>query len=263
MTLSASHISLKLHRRLILDDISVNWNAGLIGLVGPNGAGKSSFLRVLAGLWRASSGDVQLNGRDIHAISAQARATALSLLPSERDISWPLPVGDVVALGRHPHRGAFAEWTEADQAAVETAVTAVDAHHLLDRPISELSNGERARVLLARALAVDAPVLLVDEAIAALDPAHQLQVMEVLSSEAKKDRLVVAVLHDLGLARRFCDQIVMMNSGQIHAQGAAEDVLRAEHLRTVYGIEALVGNEGGQPFVVPVRRVPVTDPEPS
>lgn len=254
MTLELRNISLSLRGRKVLDNVSAAWGGGLVGLIGPNGAGKSSLLRVIAGLWRGE-GEVLLDGAPLSALTPQARAKRLSFLPPERDMTWPLPVRDVVALGRHPHRGSFAPWTESDEEAVEAALDAVEARTLADRPVSAISNGERARVLLARALAVEAPVLLVDEAVAALDPAHQLQVMEVLKAEAEKGRLVVAVLHDLGLARRYCDDLAMINGGKLHAHGTPAVVLTDDNLAQVYGIKALTGSEGGHAFVVPLERL--------
>jgi len=254
MTLELRNISLSLRGRQVLDDVSALWSGGLVGLIGPNGAGKSSLMRVIAGLWHGD-GEVLLDGASLSVLAPQARAKRLSFLPPERDMTWPLPVRDVVALGRHPHRGSFAPWTEGDERAVEAALDAVEARDLANRPVSAISNGERARVLLARALTVEAPVLLVDEAVAALDPAHQLQVMEVLKAEAAKGRLVVAVLHDLGLARRYCDDLVMIDGGKVHAHGAPPEVLTDENLAQVYGIKALTGVESGHAFVVPLERL--------
>ncbi len=253
--LKAETLSLTLKGRTILESVSGEWNHGLVGLIGPNGAGKSSLLRVLSGLWRPSAGGDRHGGTAITALDGPARARRLAFLPPERDMSWPLPVSNVVALGRYPHRGPFAPWSAEDDTAVERALVAVDVRHLKDRPVSELSNGERARVLLARALAVNAPILLVDEAIAALDPAHQLQVMDVLRGEADKGRLVMAVLHDLSLAQRYCDELLLMDHGRIHDRGTPEHVLTPENLRHVYKVEAEFGSVEGQPFVLPARRL--------
>ncbi len=253
--LSAKDVSLSLNKREILSDISLHLNGGLVGLIGPNGAGKSSLLRVLAGLWRPTGGVVSLDGKSISTIGGLARARMLAFLPPERDVIWPLPVGRVVSLGRYPHRGPFAPWADVDAAAVDAALEAVDVSHLKDRLVSEISNGERARVLLARALAVNAPVLLVDEAIAALDPAHQLQVLDVLRGEADRGRVVLAALHDLGLAQRYCDTLVLMHHGRIFDQGPPDEVLTTQNLSEVYKIEVEFGSAEGQPFVIPARRL--------
>lgn len=254
MMLEARDISLHQGQRLVLDSIDAGWRGGLVGLVGPNGAGKSSLLRVLSGLWRPTAGEVWIEGAALATLDPRTRARRLSFLPPERDMAWPLPVGDVVALGRHPHRGAFAPWGADDKDAVARALAAVGAGELVDRPVSNISNGERARVLLARALAVEASILLVDEAIAALDPAHQLQVMDVLRAEADKGRLVIAVLHDLGLAHRYCDELALLHQGRIYAGGKPAEVLNDDTLATVYGIRALIGEDGAA-YVVPIERV--------
>jgi len=253
--LSAKDVCLNLKGRDILKHVSLELDTGLVGLVGPNGAGKSSLLRVLAGIWTPDAGQALLGDAPLTGMDAPDRARRLAFLPPERDMHWPLPVDHVVSLGRMPHRGPFAPWSDEDAVAVDQALDAVDAMHLKDRSVSELSNGERARVLLARALAVDAPLLLVDEAIAALDPGHQLQVMEVLKSEAGKGRLVLAVLHDLTMARRYCDDIVLMTEGTIHAHGSAQEVLTAKNLGDVYGIEVETGMAQGQPFILPTRQI--------
>jgi len=255
MMLEARNISLTLRGRHVLAGIDAAWNGGLIGLIGPNGAGKSSLMRVLAGLWHPGSGEVLYQSVPLPEMSARTRARHVSFLPPERDMAWPLPVHDVVALGRHPHRGSFAPWSTEDTRAVNQALDAVEARDLAGRPISAISNGERARVLLARALAVEADVLLVDEAVAALDPAHQLQVMDVLKTEVGKGRLVIAVLHDLGLARRYCDEIVMVHRGHIHAKGAPQHVLTDQALAEVYGIKALMGGTAERGYVVPLERI--------
>ncbi|HXG28067.1 MAG TPA: ABC transporter ATP-binding protein, partial [Nevskiales bacterium] len=167
---------------------------------------------------------------------------------------WPMPVAQVVALGRLPHRAPWARVPPADAAAVQRALQAADVAHLADRPVTQLSGGERARVLLARALAVEARVLLADEPTAGLDPAHQLGVMEVLRRRAQSGAGVVVVLHDLTLAARFCDRLLLLGEGRVVADGAAEQVLTEQNLAQVYGIEAhrAAGAEGL--LVVPLRR---------
>lgn len=250
MVLSLNHVSLTLRGRRILDDVSADFAPGFVGLLGPNGAGKSSLLRILSGIWRAGSGDVLLGDTPLQDVPPRDRARAIAYLPPERDIIWPLPAREVVRLGRHPYRGPFASWTDEDEIAVTRAVEAAEVGHLLDRPVSHLSSGERARVLLARAFAVDAPILLVDEAIAALDPAHQLQVLEALQAEAARGRLVIAALHDLTFAARVSDQVLVMHEGARVAMGAPTDVLTTDLMKSVFGIDASLQGTGDEQVIV-------------
>jgi iron complex transport system ATP-binding protein len=226
----------------------------LIGLVGPNGAGKSTLLKAVVGVRSRDAGDVMLDGKLISEFAARERAQRLAFLPQERRVEWRLPSRDVVMLGRYPHRAGFGGSTDTDRSAVTEALAKVDASAVQDRPAAVLSAGEKARVLLARALAVQAPILLTDEPIAALDPYHQLHVMEVLRDEARAGRAVLVVLHDLMLASRFMDRLVLMHEGRIIANGKPAEVLSDERLRTVYRIDALRGERDGTSWLSPWSR---------
>jgi iron complex transport system ATP-binding protein len=240
----------------IVDDVSIEARPGeLLGLIGPNGAGKSSLLRAIVGARPRTAGEVLLDGADAFALEPRARARALSYLPQERGVEWRLPVWDVVMLGRYPHQPAFGGPTEESRRAVDAALEAVDAAALSHRVVSTLSGGERARVLLARALAVEAPVLLADEPIAALDPYHQLHVMEILRDQARAGRAVLAVLHDLALAARFMDRIVLMHQGRVVGEGPPGEVLTREALAEVYQISAVDGEHEGARWLLPWSRV--------
>jgi iron complex transport system ATP-binding protein len=223
----------------------------VIALVGPNGAGKSSLLKAIAGLVPAS-GAIRLEDRPLGG-DARTRARTIAYLPQAPSAHWPMKVRDLVALGRLPHRAFGAPPGADDLAAVESALQRTDVAALAERPVDELSGGERARVLLARALAVGAPILLVDEPVAALDPFHQLQIMQVLTDYARRDALVIAVLHDLTLAARFAARLIVMHEGAVVADGLPEQVLRADTLRRYYRVEPFLGSNAGQPLVVPWR----------
>ncbi len=238
MKLEARSIRVHASGKPIVNTASLSVSSGeLVGLIGPNGAGKSTLLKAMLGLRPKISGDILLDGEDFLAQPAHLRARTLAYLPQDRRVEWRLPAADIVMLGRYPHRARFGAPTPEDRAAVARALDAVDGHALLDRPINLLSGGERTRILLARALAVEAPILLADEPIAALDPYHQLHVMEVLRARAHAGAAVLAVIHDLALAARFTDRIVLMHEGAIAAKGRPGDVLTAANLARIYRIQ--------------------------
>ncbi len=232
-------VTLSYGTRRALDDVSLSVRAGRVtGLAGPNGAGKTTLLRAALDLIRPEAGTVRLLGRPLPEWSHEARARAIAYLPQEGEAHWPLIARRVVALGRMPHRPAFARLTPADEAAVGEALQRCDAAEFAERRLDELSAGERARVLLARALAVMAPVLLVDEPAAHLDPAHQLRLMELLRAEAARGTAVVVTLHDLALAARYCDELVLLKQGHVAASGAPEEALSDAALARVFGVTA-------------------------
>ncbi|WP_027856850.1 ABC transporter ATP-binding protein [Marinobacterium jannaschii] len=212
----------------------------LVGLIGPNGAGKSSLLSCLAGLGQADQGEVWLQQQRLAQVSAAERGRRLGYLAQQGEVHWPITVERLVMLGRTPHLGSWQQPAEADLKIVERAMRQTDVLHLRQRPASELSGGEKARVLLARLLAGEPQILLADEPTAALDMAHQLSLMQMLQAfvRNKEGRGAVVVLHDLNLASRYCDRIVMLDQGEVVAQGTASEVLTEQRLAQVYGIEA-------------------------
>jgi iron complex transport system ATP-binding protein len=187
------------------------------------------------------------------------RARTIAYLPQNGTVAWPLPVRDVVALGRLPHGEQPDRLPIRGEEAVVRAMQAVSLQGFEHRPVTELSGGERARVLLARALATQAPVLLVDEPVAALDPRHQLVVLDVLRSQAGAGATVVAVMHDLSLAARFADRLVLMLDGRIAAYGPPAEVLTPAHLRRCFGVQAVVRIEEDHPHVIIQRAVMIDE----
>ena len=253
--LSAQSLTAELGGRCVLDTVDFSIRTGeLVGLLGPNGAGKTTLLRALAGLQAVQAGQVRLLDRAIDSYDLPERARRLAYLPQGGQCHWPMPVTQVVALGRLPYRAPWARIPTTDTEAVQRALRAADVAYLSDRTATELSGGERARVLLARALAVEAQVLLADEPTAGLDPAHQLGVMELLYSLARNGTGVVVTLHDLTLAARFCDRLLLLGEGRVVADALPRDVLTPENLQRTYGIQAHYGQTDQGLLVVPIKR---------
>jgi iron complex transport system ATP-binding protein len=235
----------------VLSGISLRLRPGaLTVVVGPNGAGKSTLLRTLGGLVVPEDGRVAFDGTVLQRMRPSERARAIAYLPQGGAIAWPLPVEEVVALGRMPHGERPGSLRPEGRQAVADAIAQVGLSGFEPRPASDLSGGERARVLLARALAVGAPVLLADEPVAALDPRHQLVVLEVLKARAAAGGTAVAVMHDLGLAARFADEIVLLEAGRLRAYGAPAEVLTPAALAESFGIAARVETSGGRLVIV-------------
>lgn len=249
MELSAEHLEVSLGGRPILHMAEMTARRGRITvLLGPNGAGKTTLLRTLAGLIGSSAGQVTLAGRDVARLPRRERARAIGYLPQQGNVAWNMPARDVVALGRLPHDAGVA----ADAAAIEAALAATDTTAFADRPVGELSGGERARVLLARVLAGEPDWLLADEPLASLDPAHQLDLLDRLRDQAAAGKGVVVVLHDLAQAARVADDAVLMAGGRVVASGAAGDVLTADRLGALFGVRLAM--LPGQRIGIPVER---------
>lgn len=255
MSLRLDAVSVNYGSRLAVDNASLTLEAGsLVALIGPNGAGKSSLLKAMGGILPCE-GEIAWANRSIGSMPPDLRARTIAYLPQNRGAHWPMRVVSLVELGRLPHRRFGAAMQDADRKAVRSALDDTETLALADRPLDQLSGGESARVQLARALCVGAPILLVDEPIALLDPYHQLQIMTTLRNYAHRGGLVVAVLHDLTLAARFCDRVVLIDHGILVGDGTARQVLDESSLRESYGIEALLSRHEDEPVIVPWRRI--------
>jgi iron complex transport system ATP-binding protein len=250
--LTAQDVSVTLGGRAVLKDISLSLSSGhLVALVGPNGAGKTTLLRALAGLVPCS-GAIQAGGDALSSLALRERARRFAYLPQGHIVHWPLPARDIVALGRYPHGATDpARLTVRDAEAVQRAMQATDALQFSDRRVTELSGGERSRVALARVFAVEAPVILADEPTSSLDPRHQIDVMKTLRSAADKGALVLVVTHDLGLAARFADTILVLSDGRLVSQGTPAQALSEQVMAEVFRISAYRAEFQHQAVIVP------------
>jgi iron complex transport system ATP-binding protein len=256
VTVTIDNLSVELGRRIVVNEVSAIVGAGeLVGIIGPNGAGKSTLVRAMLGLAQPSGGEVRIDGAPVAGLAPRDVARALAYLPQGQTLHWPLSVERLVTLGRLPHLAPMSRIGAVDRDAVREALDRADVGHLADRIATELSGGERARVMLARALAVGARGLVVDEPLAALDPGHQIDVMRLLAREAGQGALVVAVLHDLTMAARYCSRLLLIDRGRLVADGTPGEVLTEARLEAVYGIRAMIDLKGMAPMVVPLDRI--------
>lgn len=226
-------------------------------LVGANACGKSTLLRGLSRLLRPMSGQALLDGKAIHTLPSREVARTLGLLPQTPVVPNGITVVDLVGRGRHPRRSALKAWSTADEEAVTEALFLTDTLDLASRPVDELSGGQRQRVWLAMALAQDTSLLLLDEPTTYLDIAHQVEVLDLLLDlNRKRGTTVVMVLHDLGLAARYADHLVVMRQGRLHAQGRPSDVVTEEMVADVFGLTCRVVPDpvAHTPLIVPVGR---------
>ena len=251
MAIVAQGLSVALGGRAALDRVDAQLEPGkVLGIIGPNGAGKTTLLRVLAGLLKPDAGSVRYDGASPRELGRRALARRVAFLGQGSTAVWSLSVDAIVGLGRLPHRQPFTGESEADRAAIARAMAHCDVAAFTGRTIGALSGGERRRVLLARALAVEADYLLADEPLAGLDPGHQLETLQLLRSIAAAGTGVAVVLHDLSLAARFCDRLLLIHQGRGIADGAPDTVLDDARLADIFGVVALRGSHAGEPFIL-------------
>ena len=242
--------------RRVIDDLDLEIAPGRITMIiGANACGKSTLLGVLARVHTPQGGRVELDGTDVSTIARRTFAQTVGLLPQHPSAPDGLTVAELVSRGRHPHRGVFQRWSAADTARVAEAMARTGVADLADRPVGDLSGGQRQRVWIAMALAQDPRILLLDEPTTFLDLSHQIEVLDLLRELNRTDgTTIVVVLHELNLAARYADELVVMCDGRIVAQGSPADVLTAEVVSDAFSLEALVIPDPltRTPLVVPV-----------
>ncbi|MES9970325.1 MAG: ABC transporter ATP-binding protein [Candidatus Thiodiazotropha sp.] len=248
-------------QRPILKGVEITLHPGeMLGLIGPNGAGKSTLLRALAGVIEADAEELSLDGKALESIPHAERARRIAYLPQLSEIAWPMSVERIIELGRTPHLEPWQSVGDADREIIERVICHTDLLDFRNRSFNTLSGGEQARVLLARAMVTEPDILLADEPVSALDPAHQLDVMNLLRQHCDSGHAVIVVLHDLSLAAHYCHRLQLLHQGATLAEGSAEAVLNEKNLAEAYEI-ALTEANGGvlKAAGLPWRRLHVDD----
>jgi iron complex transport system ATP-binding protein len=251
-SLEAKGIAVQREGRRILNDVSWQLAPGqLQAVVGPNGSGKSTLLRAMSGLWPVSEGSILLDGQPLGRLARRAISRRISFVPQETRMDFAFTVQEIVAMGRHPHRGRFARETANDHQAVDTALERCDITHLSERLVNTLSGGERQRVLIARSLAVEPEFILLDEPTASLDVEHTLEILDLCRALAEAGHCVVLATHDLNAVARYAANVALVNGGKLVDSGGRDHVLTPERLQQVFGIRAeVLSTSDGQPAYV-------------
>lgn len=225
-----------------LENVSFEVREGdFLGIIGPNGAGKTTLLRCITKILKPKVGAVLLDEKDVSGMSREEIAKNVGVVPQNSPLTFPFIVLDIVLMGRTPHLGRFARETKKDLKIAKAAMKLTKVSHLVDRTINELSGGEMQRVIIAKALAQEPKVLLLDEPTLHLDINHQLEILKLIKRLNKQKKLtVIAVFHDLNLAARFCNKLLLLNSGKIHSIGPVEDVLTSKNIKRVYHVNVKI-----------------------
>lgn len=222
----------------ILHDISAAFEPGLIhGIIGPNGAGKSTLLRNLCRIWEPAGGTVTLNGRDLRHIRRRELSQMITLVPQESRVDFSIRVFDFIAMGRHSHLGRFSWLGHHDLDIIEQSMDVTGTLPFKDRVINQLSGGESQLVSIARALVTEAPTILLDEPTSSLDIQHKLQIMELLTRLKAQGKTILMSIHDLDLARRYCDTLMLLESGRLYCQAPTEEAFQTAHIRQVFHVD--------------------------
>lgn len=237
--IAARAVDVEIDATRLLNSVSVEGRTGeVVGLIGPNGAGKTTLLRVLAGLTRASGGDAWIDGQDLGRLGATAVARSIGYVPQVAPDTHAFLSREIVMMGRYPHIGRLGIERASDHVVVASAMDATETTPFENRALYTLSGGERQRVFLARAYAQQPRVLLLDEPTANLDVRHQMRTMSLIRSTADQGISVIAAVHDLALAARYCDRLVLLVQGSVVAEGSPEEVLTPFNIESVYGVRA-------------------------
>ena len=256
-TLEARSILVTRGGRTILQDASLRVDPHrLTAVIGPNGGGKSTLLRALAGLWPVSAGEVYFNELPLYRLDRREIARRIAFVPQDTRIDFAFSVREIVGMGRHPHRGRFSAESGADRSAIDAAIERCDVAHLRERDANTLSGGERQRVLIARSLAAQPEIILLDEPTANLDIEHSLGILELCKELAEEGQAVAIALHDLNAVARYADAVALIDKGRITSVGAPQDVLTPGAFERIFGVQARSVAEAGGSHQYIFERLP-------
>ena len=244
----------------ILENVSLSVKAGdFVGILGPNGSGKTTLLRSISRTLKPYKGTIMLNDKDLYSLKNIEVAKQMAVVPQDNTISFSFTALEVVLMGRNPHMERFQMETENDMTVTRRVMNLTNTWHLASRPVNELSGGERQRVIIARALAQEPKVLLLDEPLTYLDIINQLEVMDLIKSLCVADGIIaMAVVHDLNLAARYCNTALLLNKGCVFAAGSLDKVLTSENLKSVFKVDAIVKRN---PVTNSLYIIPLSPPE--
>jgi iron complex transport system ATP-binding protein len=239
----------------VIDGVTFSIDDGeFVGVIGPNGSGKTTLLKLLSKVLRPHSGTIKIKGKDISRISSRELARTIAVVPQESNVLFPFTVREIVLMGRYPHLSALSFEHRQDIDIADETMRTTDVAQFADRLITEVSGGEKQRVIIARALAQQPAAMLLDEPTAFLDIRHQIDVHELLKSLNEKRRMtILCISHDLNLAARYCKRLILLDHGRVAADGSPTDVLTPDNILRVFGVNATVQHhpQSGAPVVLP------------
>ncbi len=245
----AENIFFSIAQKAILKDINLKFEKGKIhGIIGPNGSGKTTLLKNLCRIWKPQTGKIMVQAMDYNKFSRKELSRIVTLVPQNTQITFPVSVYDVVAMGRNPHAGRFELLSINDRKKIEIALHETHCYELKDRNINELSGGEGQLAIIARALCTEAEIILLDEPTSNLDILHTLQIMELLAGLKKSGKAVVINMHDLNLAKKYCDTISILHQGRVLFSGSSDEAFSVDNINSVFGVKLLQLNDGTHTF---------------
>jgi len=240
--------------RKVLERMCLSAESGFMGIIGPNGSGKTTLLKSISRVLKPKNGVILLDGKDVYELKTKDVAKNMAVVPQDTSTKFDFTVMDVVLMGRNPHLGRFEMENARDMEIAEKAMKVTNTWHLADRSITEISGGERQRVIIAKALTQEPKILLLDEPTSHLDINYQIEILDLIKT-LSKELAVIAVFHDLNLAARYCDELILLDKGKIFASGKPEEVITPKNIESVYGIEVIVKQDSGRLIIHPQKKL--------